>query len=83
MNEFFSLELGEREFSELNSRGYLKLKIQVPRERLSDFDNAFISKKHFHFRYHNQQIATVLTSVDVAKEVEGKICKVFLGFAPV
>ena len=82
MNKHFSLELGAREYTELQQRGYLKLKIEVPRNELSELDNAFIRKQQYDFRYRTEVIKTVLTSVDVAREAEGDICKVFLGFAP-
>jgi hypothetical protein len=83
MNDYFSLNLGEREFHELNTRGYLKIKVELSRKNIGDLEEAFAAKKEFVFRFKDSQIKTILTSIDVAKETESDVSKVFLGFAPI
>jgi hypothetical protein len=82
MKDYFSLKLGEREFKELNLKGYLKLKIDVPKDRLFEIDEAFRFGREIIFNYNGTAVKTVITSVDVAKETSDHTCKVFLGFAP-
>jgi hypothetical protein len=82
MKDYFSLKLGDREFNELQMKGYLKLKIDVPKDRLFEIDDAFRFGREIVFTYKGSEVKTVITSVDVAKETSDQTCKVFLGFAP-
>jgi hypothetical protein len=79
--EFFARSLVEREYRELTMKGYLKLKMEIPKEKLSDFDIAYRSGKEITFRYQGEEIKTIITNVDVAEESHDDLCKVFLGFA--
>jgi hypothetical protein len=77
--EFFSTVFKEREYQELISRGYLKIKFELPASKLKDIDMAWREGSEIEFDYKNQKIKTIIISVDISEDSTLDTCKVFLG----
>lgn len=80
--EFFATNLDEREYKELSVKGYLKLKIEIPVNKLKEFDQTFRSGADVTFHYNGMEVKTVITSIEISGASSAQNCKVFLGFAP-